>query len=101
MEENPKLRYKTSIHLLFGLVERILDIKLNTEVTNLFTTSYPDWKGNRNAIPILRKMGFEFHGKNTIEGDPIFELNLASKKNQYLLELFNKVIEYKKRSTAL
>jgi len=96
MDENPKLRYKTSIHLLFGLVERILDIILNTEVTNLFTTSYPDWKGNRNAIPILKKMGFEFYGKKTIEGDPVFELNLASKKNQFLLELFNKVIEYKK-----
>ena len=41
-------------------------------------------------------MGFEFYGKKTIEGDPVFELNLASKKNQFLLELFNKVIEYKK-----
>jgi hypothetical protein len=99
MEELPKQRYKTSIHLLYGMVERILDIKNNTGITRIFSVCYPDWKGNHNAMPILKKMGFEFCGKKTIEGDEIYELDIAVRKNRVLLGLFNKVIEYKNNSS--
>lgn len=52
MEESPKQRYKTSLHLLYGIAERIMDINRNTGITKVFAVSYPDWKGNNNAVPI-------------------------------------------------